>query len=350
MKILHVGIWQDDEVGEVILEKGLLLNGHEVSRFDYRGLASKFGVEGMNNMIIDQATKMNCEMVFIGKGELVNRKTLHKLRKKGIIVTLWYGDYRKPPNNWLIDNLHETDFFFSTSGGSTLQSYFEKGSPGVASFFIVPSDPELSMKWRFYPRGTKDVVFTGSNHNLGGFGIGGLERNQTIDYLTTRDDVEFWGYYKSTNNYKNQLMRFLERLTQSRFHSKWISGDEYIRAIISAKIGVGVSLVQNIQKYSSVRLQHYLMFGTFYLAWHFPQIEELFNVGRELVCFHNVKELEDNIDYYLVNDKERETIAKNGQSAMIYRYNTKNIMGMILDVIEKGSSQRFPWIEILSNK
>jgi hypothetical protein len=25
-------------------------------------------------------------------------------------------------------------------------------------------------------------------------------------------------------------------------------------------------------------------------------------------------------------------------------------MGMILDVIEKGSSRRFPWIEILSNK
>lgn len=342
MEVLHAGIFKDHELGgDVILEKGLTQNDCKVERFDYRTLASVVGVRKMLNQLTEKAHGK--DLVFIGKGDLIDRATLQKIRKLGVNVALWYGDMKPEPERWLLENLSEVDYLFTTFGGSFLEEHFKKGKPGVAACFLFPSDPELALKYQHLPRCTRKIVFTGSNYDFAC-----KERKETIEYLKTRKDVTFFGYSESRSRYKNSLKRKFETLTQSRFHSKWIRGAEYIAVIKSACIGAGVSAFQDVPRYTSDRLSHYLTFGTFYLIWRFPEVEVLFDTEKELICFESIKELEDKLEYYLRNPSERERIALAGQKRMLNEYNCNNMVGMMLDIIRTGKSNRFKWVEVLS--
>lgn len=347
MKVLHVGIFKErgfrdyELSGDIIFEKGLIQNNCEVERFDFRTLASTVGVKKMLNQLTDRANGK--DLVFIGKGELIDKVTLQKIRKLGVNVALWYCDIRLEPEPWLIENLSEVDYFFATFGGRVLEEHFTKGKPGLAAYFLNPSDPELVLKYKHLPRCTRKVVFTGSNYEFAC-----KERRETIKYLKNRKDVIFFGYFESRNKYENFLKRKIEKLTRSRFHSEWLPGPKYIAVIKSACVGIGASLLQNVSRFTSDRLSHYLMFGTFYMPWKFPEAELLFDLEKELICFDSIQDLDSKIEYYLSNPEEREQIVLAGQKKVLNEYNCKNMVGMILDIIKTGKSNRFDWVEVLS--
>ena len=51
---------------------------------------------------------------------------------------------------------------------------------------------------------------------------------------------------------------------------------------------------------------------SFLLTEYAPHLEDYYEIGKELDCFKNIPELIEKIKYYLVNEKEREEIAKAG--------------------------------------
>jgi spore maturation protein CgeB len=53
--------------------------------------------------------------------------------------------------------------------------------------------------------------------------------------------------------------------------------------------------------------------GSFLLADNLPGIDELFEVGKEVETYDSIDECIDKINYYLLNEEEREKIAKAGQ-------------------------------------
>lgn len=56
------------------------------------------------------------------------------------------------------------------------------------------------------------------------------------------------------------------------------------------------------------------MAGGFYMTLYHPDLEEWYEVGREIVCYRDVEDLVDKIDYFLVHPDETEGIAKAGQA------------------------------------
>lgn len=339
MKILHVGIFKDHELGgDIVLKKGFSQNNCTVYCFDYRAISSEHGVDKMISMLRDLASS-DIDMLFIGKGELLTRELLCEIKNKGVTIALWYGDIRVEPEHWLLNLLPEVDFFFMTSGGDKLKEYFEKGRCKVAAYFFNPSDPDLVDKYCELPRCTRDVVFTGSYYDFAGH-----ERKQVIQYLKARNDVTFYG--GGEYNAKSFVSRIKNKFVRCSNASPCIRGVDYIAAIKSAKIGIGVSAYQNVPRYTSDRLTHYLAFGTFYLLWDFPEVYSLFDVGNEIITFKGTEDLASKIMYYLKNIDERESIAKAGQARVLIDYSCKNIVGMMLDIINTGNSVRFPWIEV----
>ena len=336
MKVLQVGIFNDHELGGcIVFEKGLQQNGCSIERFDYRYLSDVFGTDAMNRLLIEKSADK--DIVFIGKGELVKKETLQEIRKKGIKIILWYGDIRPSPEAWLINLLSEVDAFFMSSGGEILKQYFREGKPKIAAYYFNPSDPELTEKFNYLPRGFRNIVFTGSANSFCQ-----KERLKVIKHLHKRTDVSFWGGAENLI-----LSRIFYRMMDKIFKkNNTIRGVSYIQAIKSAKIGIGVNAIQNVDKYTSDRLTHYLEFGTFFLALYFPKAELLFNPGKEIAFFTNAIELENKIKYYLDHDDEREIIAQAGSRRINEEYNTKNIVEMMLEIVQTGSSHKFPWIEI----
>lgn len=339
MKVLHAGIFQDHELGgDIILEKGLRQNGCDVERFPFREIAQSEGPEAMNHALLERGGE--AELIFIGKGNFIRPGTLQELRRKGAVVAVWYGDIRQDPEPWLLELLHEVDVFFMTSGGEMLLRHRELGQCGRAAYFFNPVDPELAARYSSFPRCTQNVVWTGTMHD-----VAGSERRQTLEYLLGRKDVAFYGFYRP----KNPAVRLLRRIRRKLFPAgpPLVRGEAYIAAIKSAKIGVGVSALQNVTRYSSDRFAHYITFGTFYLAWHFPEVERLFQTGSELVTFRGIDELRGKIEHYLANDGEREAVARAAQKRALEEYNTQNITRMMLDIIQTGRSGTFEWEEVV---
>lgn len=344
MKILHIGYFNDHELGgDIIFSKGLRLNGCGVTEYDYLALMRKAGRAASNARLFELLP--GNDLVFIGKGQYLEPGIVRQIKAKKVPVALWYGDIRIPIEPWLKEMLGSIDYFFMSSGGGLLREYKQLGNPRLAAYYFNPSDPDLAIKYAgLNPSGHYPVIMSGSP-----YGFADYERLQTVRYLRKRHDVRFYGGIEElvwkTNPFSRAFYKAMKVLHITK-SSEWVRGEKYIAAIKSADIGIGVSAFQHTDMYTSDRLSHYLTFGAFYLPWKFPLIEKLFEYGKELVWFEGTGDLDKKIAYYLDNPDERLNIASTGQRKILDSYNTANITAMMLDIINTGKSDRFPWVEI----
>ena len=93
-----------------------------------------------------------------------------------------------------------------------------------------------------------------------------------------------------------------------------LSDEEMIRAYSRSKISLGFSTVGEThldgQRITQVRLRDFEapMCGAFYMVEYMPELEEFFEIGKEIVCYTDPDDLADKCKYYLKHDAERERI------------------------------------------
>lgn len=97
-----------------------------------------------------------------------------------------------------------------------------------------------------------------------------------------------------------------------------LSDEEMIKLYSRAKINLGFSTVgethRTDQKIVQVRLRDFEvpMSGGFYMVEYMQELEEFFEIGKEIVCYRDAADLAAKIKYYLAHDDERETIRQAG--------------------------------------
>jgi len=88
------------------------------------------------------------------------------------------------------------------------------------------------------------------------------------------------------------------------------------------------------QAYSlSPRCYEIMACGGFLLTDTRPELEELFDVGKDLVVFEGAEDLQDKIRYYLAHDSERKRIAMSGYSA-VREHTYTNRAEQIIEFVE----------------
>lgn len=93
---------------------------------------------------------------------------------------------------------------------------------------------------------------------------------------------------------------------------------EMIQMYSRSKINLGFSTCGNTHQTENRILQIRLrdfevpMSGGFYMVEYIEELEEFFNIGKEIVCYTNSEDLADKIQYYLAHDTEREAIRTAG--------------------------------------
>lgn len=340
--ILQLGIFKDHNLGgDYIFNKGLIENNCTVEKFDYREYSKKYGIDSMYSEVLKSSKEK--DIIFISKGEILKPELLKEIKKNGTRIILWHGDIHSNIYNnvekWLENLLPYIDCFFLSQGGNILKNYFDIGKPKIASFYFNPSNPLLLNEYNFKLEKIRNITFTARFSKLAD-----SKRSKVINYLKTRDDVSFFGDSHKSLLF-NILSRINHRLTGKYFDMNEVRGLDYVKVIKESKIGIGVNLKENIPYYTSDRLTHYMMFGTFFMTYYFPNIRDLFS-ENELVYYENIEDLNDKINFYLKNEYEREKIARNGQKKILEEYNTKNIVKMMLEIFENGYSDIFPWVQI----
>jgi hypothetical protein len=84
----------------------------------------------------------------------------------------------------------------------------------------------------------------------------------------------------------------------------------------SAKININIFHVQCIAA-PNPRVYDVMACGGFLLTTDNPGLADEFEIGKEIVVFHNAGELRELVDYYLNHEKERMEIAKKGQERVL---------------------------------
>lgn len=66
-----------------------------------------------------------------------------------------------------------------------------------------------------------------------------------------------------------------------------------------------------------------------------PEIDDLFEIGKEIEVYHSFDELEEKVRFYLSHDRLRKEIALNGYKAVRSKYNyERQVEKMLKEVLK----------------
>jgi glycosyltransferase involved in cell wall biosynthesis len=88
----------------------------------------------------------------------------------------------------------------------------------------------------------------------------------------------------------------------------FVIGDDMVDVINSYKIHLNCNISNDI----NYRTFETTGCGTFLLTNYTPGLEKLFDIGKEIVVYNDLNDLDNKVKYYLENEEEREKIAKAG--------------------------------------
>ena len=74
--------------------------------------------------------------------------------------------------------------------------------------------------------------------------------------------------------------------------------------------------------------------GTFILTNHTPGLEKLFEIGKEIITYNSVGDLDDKIQFYLNNSTERRTIEINGFNRVKQNHTYYERAKTLVDIIK----------------
>ena len=106
-----------------------------------------------------------------------------------------------------------------------------------------------------------------------------------------------------------------------------------------SKININITL-HCIETGVSQRVFDVMASGGFMISNYQEELEELFDIGREIVIFHDEKELMELVEYYMTHDDEREAIARHGQEKVFSMHNYKKRFRMLMSIVDERETKR----------
>ncbi|MCK4734136.1 MAG: glycosyltransferase [Methanophagales archaeon] len=252
-----------------------------VIRYDFLKRYLEVGVKATNNKILDIVREERPEYVLWPTYMYeIQEATFRAIRDGGAIVVGWFfddevrfDDYSK----WWIPYL---DYILTTDKWS-VDKYRKLG--GNAIYSLNFSNPDYFR--RLDSPKIYDVSFVGTNI---------ANRQELVDTLKKKG--------------------VLVRAFGSGWSSGYVSFDDMVKIYNQSKINL--SFMQSYGNGSRPQMKCKIfdicMCGGFLLCEYIPGIEEFYEINKEIVCFRDIEEAADKIDYYLKHEEERAAIAEAG--------------------------------------
>jgi len=165
-----------------------------------------------------------------------------------------------------------------------------------------------------------DVTFVGSFTPYHQEGI------KILEEIARHIPVHVWG----------QGIEFLSPLSPFRknYHGEAWGLDMY-KIFAQSKITINRHISISGQYANNMRLYEATGMGAMLITDHKRNLNDLFEVGKEVVEYKNSKDIIDKISYYIKNEAKRETIAKAGQKRTLKEHNYLNRMKELIKIVKK---------------
>ena len=112
----------------------------------------------------------------------------------------------------------------------------------------------------------------------------------------------------------------------------FVIGDDMVNAINSYKIHFNKNIADDI----NYRTFETTGCGTFLLTNYTPGLEKLFDIGKEIVVYNDLNDLDNKVKYYLENEEERKKIAKAGYERSKKDHTYFERAKMLIDIIKNN--------------
>lgn len=168
-----------------------------------------------------------------------------------------------------------------------------------------------------------EVVFVGS---YGAETSPHAEGTRLLEHLAGKRQVDFWG-------------PGIERLSSNstvrqRFHGEAWGLDAY-RVYGASKIALNRHAEWANESANNCRLFEVTGIGTMLLTDYKKNLGELFEIGKEVVAYHSIEECIEMIDYYLLHNDERQSIARAGQRRTLKEHTYSHRMEELTDILKR---------------
>lgn len=235
--------------------------------------------------LIKIARDNNATHLLLSKCPEVTADSLRAIKNAGLKVVFWTFDWMRHPDAWAWyrDLAKEADICFQTDGYADNEKYEGARIRRVELHQgFVPGLHDIPKSGQNHGNLHSDVTFIGSEYTE--------RRHELVRVLSSKDwDFAKWG----------------DPHTQ-------VWGADFAEAVYFSKIVVGDNFVNDVPGYWSDRVYLTLACGGFFLTAYVEGLEKEFQHHKDLVWYHDFKELEDLIRFYLPREALRRRIALNG--------------------------------------
>jgi len=174
--------------------------------------------------------------------------------------------------------------FFREKGGNS--EYFQLGFEATIPEGLSKGDEQ------------HQVVFVG--------GISGAHSRGTemMERLARSVPIDFWGYGIDSLPSGSRI---------KRSHHGMIWGKDMYNLLYNARIGINRHIDISENYANNMRLYETTGVGTLLITDYKDNLNDIFEIGKEVEIYHNERELIEKIGYYLENEGARDEIARAGQ-------------------------------------
>ena len=219
---------------------------------------------------------------------------------------------RVPENDALVDIIKEYDYFFTVCDGQVE----DLKAKGVNAFWAKEGASPNAIVYHGLEK-EYDVSFIGQ---IGHPRIH-KERLPLLKNIIRRFDKTLIAGPLLVND-EDIIPYHLKRPTYT--------DHEHARIVAKSKVNLAHSGWPDINHYFSARTYRLMSNGGFVLANHTKGIEDIFEVGKEIVTYKDTKECLEKIKFYIENDTEREEIARAGRVRTMDRFTFRHSLQDIL--------------------
>lgn len=300
------GIWDP----ELRVGKPLRKIFSKVVQYDYGKKYAELGVLRTNSELIQVVHSERPKyLLWPSMMYEIQELTFQAVRREGSFVIGWFFDDEcrfDDYSRWWIPYLD----YVLTCDQESVKKYQELGATAVHT--LVTSDPDVFQ--RLNEQKIYEVSFVGSRFVA--------DRENLVDRLVA-SGVQVHTFGKGWSN-------------------GYISNNEMIDVYNASKINLCFtkSYGTSTRPQFKNKIFDICMCGGFLLCEYIPGIEEYFEIDKEIVCFKNIEEGINKIQYYLSRETEREKIAEAGWTRAQRDYSQSKWLSKVFETIEKDTQSK----------
>lgn len=321
-----------DFVDNSIYKEALLSIDRITSNKTHQGQLREMLINFASEAIIARCNEFKPALILALAQAPLTAGSLQKLNHNKIPTAFWFVEDFRLMEYWQgVAPLY--DYFFTIQRGEFLDRLKERGVKN-SSYLPLAAPPDIHKEVELAEDELKtygsDVSFVGAGY-----------RNRRKFFEGLLDlDFKIWGNEWDLNS---PVGRCIQR------SGKRIDTEEIVKIFNAAKININLHSstyhngVNPYGDFVNPRTFEILACGGFQLVDHRSLLPELFEIDKEIVCFKDINDLRDKIQYYLKNPEEREDIAIAGRARVLREHTYEQRMKEMLDFIFENGYELPEW-------